>query len=311
MSKRERDLLQCKNGEMVAHVDADVLLYSCAFAAQKTQWSHPEYKLGHWEDKKSANAWCTANSEDKLLLVSVVIPEPVSHAVRAYNMTLAKVLKTCTADRGITYLTGNKNFRLDVDPDYKANRKLVAKPYHYWSLKEHILKQPETIHVHGMEADDALGIAQCASHKKLGSSQWSVICTIDKDLDMIRGMHYNWNKDTLYYQAGGDADRCFYRQLIMGDPTDNIKGIPKMGQVSAEAALPDSMSEPYSMYFVVRSMYYEYWARVNEVNKTSLSRATVIKLADDDLYKNAQLLWIMRDPRERWAPPTKPEVTLL
>jgi len=308
MSKR--DLLQWKVGEKVAQVDADVLLYSCAFAAQKTQWAHPEFKLGTFDSKKELNDWCAVHNHDTTLARGTVIPEPFSHAKRAYDMTLAKVLKSSEADRSITYLTGKKNFRLDVCPDYKANRKHVAKPHHYAQLREHIEAQPNTIVVNGMEADDAMGIAQYSSHAKTGSSQWSVICTIDKDLDMIKGMHYNWGKDDLYYQAGGDADLFFYRQLITGDATDNIKGIPKKGKVSAEAALP-SVLPVHEMYELVRGMYYDWWYKESAQTPPILPRATLTRLSNEDLNKNAQLLWIMRHPTKHWEPPTKPKVTPL
>jgi hypothetical protein len=305
MSDKSRNLLKWKAGEVVAQVDADVLLYSCAFAAQKTVWTHPDFKLGEFEGKKQLNDWCISEGIDPAYAVSTVVPEPFSHAKRAYTMTLDKVVRQAKADRAITYLTGKHNFRHDIAPDYKAHRKLVAKPYHYAKLKEHILAQPTTILVHGMEADDALGIAQIANHKATESSQWSVICTIDKDLDMIRGLHYNWNKDDLYYQAGGDAERCFYRQLITGDATDNIKGIPKKGKVSAEAALPDSMSDPWYMYSIVQNMYFEY---ENKIDNGRSSLAAVVARANLNLHKNAHLLWILRDPKEHWKKPTKPEV---
>ena len=308
MSKR--DLLKWKSGEMVAQVDADVLLYSCSFAAQKTQWYCPNSAgvLAPFAGNKTElNAWCATYGYDKTLAEAVIIPEPFAHAKRAYDMTLAKIVKESKADRYITYLTGKKNFRLDVCPDYKANRKHVAKPHHYAQLKEYIQSRACTIVVNGMEADDAMGIAQFANHKALNSSQWSVICTIDKDLDMIRGMHYNWNKDDLYYQAGGDAEVCFYRQLIMGDPTDNIKGIPKKGKKAAEKVIDGSSSDPYRMYEQVRSMYFDY----HNARTPKRGIKEVCEIADADLNKNAQLLWIMRHPTEHWTPPTKPEVVPL
>lgn len=312
MSKR--DLLKWKSGEMVAQVDADVLLYSCAFAAQKTEWYYPSTPpMIPFSSKKKLNDWCDMHGHDKTLAIANVIPEPFSHAKRAYDMTLAKIVKEAKADRYITYLTGSKNFRLDVCPDYKANRKHVAKPHHYAQLKEYIQSKACTIIVNGMEADDALGIAQFANHKALNSSQWSVICTIDKDLDMIRGMHYNWNTNNLYYQAGGDAEVCFYRQLIMGDPTDNIKGIPKKGKVAAEKVIDGSSSDPYRMYKQVRNMYFDYHNTLLSAAFTSTtpSIGEVMKVADADLNKNAQLLWIMRHPTEHWTPPTNPEVVPL
>jgi hypothetical protein len=303
MSAKERELLTWHKGEKVVHVDADVMLYSCAFAAQKTTWKHPEFKEGEFKDKKQLNDWCLFHGHDKSLAVGTIVAEPFSHAARAAKMLENKIIKTCGADRSILYVSGNHNFRHDLTPDYKANRRLVVKPIHYAEMKKHLLQRPNSIHVHGMEADDALGIAQLSNIKELDSTQWSVIATIDKDLDMIRGQHYNWQKDKLYYQAGGDADLCFYRQLIMGDSTDNIKGIPKKGKVAAEKMLPDGMGTPVLMYRVVRAAYFHHHHQ-KEINEHKLSWE-IADIADEDLNLNAQLLWIMREPKQHWTPPEK------
>jgi 5'-3' exonuclease, N-terminal resolvase-like domain len=308
MSKR--DLLQWRAGERVAQIDADVMMYSCAFAAQKSYWNHPEFKLGSFEGKRMMNDWCEANGHNKLDGVEDVVSEPFHHAKRAFDMMHKKIVKDSEADRAILYISGDRNFRFEVAPDYKANRKHVAKPFHYARLKEHIVSQPNCIVVNGMEADDALGIAQVANHNKCGSSQWSVICTIDKDLDMIRGMHYNWQKNDLYFQAGADADRCFYRQLCMGDATDNIKGIPKVGKVKAAAIVPDTVTHAWSMYLMVRDAYRHHVAAEAANAGKVIGTGNRNERADKLLEHNAHLLWIMRDARTHWKPPTKPEITV-
>ena len=71
--------------------------------------------------------------------------------------------------------------------------------------------------VEGEEADDQLSI-RCAL-------KGDTIATIDKDLNNTAGWHYNWQKDDLYCVGKIEADRNFYRQLLVGDSTDNIPGL--------------------------------------------------------------------------------------
>ena len=302
-----RELLTWVKGERVGQVDADVMLYACCHAAQRVEWSHPDTTIfSPFENKTAFNKWCKENGKDASLATSVVIAEPFHNAKRSFKMMAEKIKKESSADRIILYLSGSRNYRFDVYPEYKANRAAAPKPYHYARLKEYILTLPNTVLVHGMEADDAMGIAQYSNHAMTGSRQWSVVCTIDKDLNMIAGQHYNWNKSDggLYYQADEDCNRFFYRQLIMGDATDNIKGIPKMGAVAASKAIPDEMTNVDEMYTVVRNMYFNYH---NKMEKNLLvSREDVLKDSDADLNLNAQLLWILRHPKTRWEPSVKP-----
>lgn len=105
---------------------------------------------------------------------------------------------------------------------------------------------------------------------------------------MIRGWHYNWQKDEKYYIGGDDADLFFYRQLITGDATDNIKGIPKKGKKAAEEALTSAMTAR-GMYTTVHLMYQDYYIDPVEAQKM--------------LQLNADLLWIQRESNVLWTPP--------
>jgi 5'-3' exonuclease len=141
------------------------------------------------------------------------------------------------------------------------------------------------------EADDMMGYMQ---YNALNRGELTCIATIDKDLDMIPGAHFNFHRKQFYYVEHDDADRFFYYQLITGDSTDNIGGIPKMGPKKAEAFRQawqkDSVSVGY-MYNQVRELY------ENEYGPQ----------ADDVLLENARLLWIRRKPDEMWRPPTNDE----
>ncbi len=58
--------------------------------------------------------------------------------------------------------------------------------------------------------------------------------SIDKDLDMIRGWHYNFIKDKKYFIDDQQAIKHFYTQILTGDRVDNIIGLRGIGPKKAE-----------------------------------------------------------------------------
>jgi DNA polymerase-1 len=68
-----------------------------------------------------------------------------------------------------------------------------------------------------------------------------IVCSIDKDLKCIPGKHYLMHKEIMIDVSEAEAMRHYYEQLLKGDPTDNIPGVPRVGEVKAGKIL-----EPYS-----------------------------------------------------------------
>ena len=175
------------------------------------------------------------------------------------------------------YLTGKKNFRNDVaiTAPYKGNRK-AAKPKHYQVLRDYMQKAWGFIMIEDQEADDAIGIA--AYEHQVGEY---CICSIDKDLDMLRGDHFNFVKNEFYFIEEEQGIKNFYKQLLMGDRVDNIIGIKGIGTVKAERLLKECKNEQ-EMYLTVLEAY---------------------KGDDKRVLENGQLLWIRREPNQMWQPP--------
>ena len=173
------------------------------------------------------------------------------------------------------FLTGSGNFRKDIakTQPYKGNRK-QPKPKHYEALRKHLVKMGCVV-VEGQEADDAIGIAAYMTDPE----DYTIITT-DKDLNMLRGKHYNFVKKEFNYVTEEQAMRFFYTQLLTGDRTDNIQGIPGIGPKKAEKMLKDAVTEE-EMYNVAKLGY-----------------------ADDVvLLENARLLWLRREPLQLWTSP--------
>lgn len=175
------------------------------------------------------------------------------------------------------FLTGKTNFRTDVavTAPYKGNRK-SAKPKHYQALRDYMENKWGFSMSEGQEADDAIGIEAYSL-----DPESYCICSIDKDLDMLRGKHYNFVKDTFYTITEEEALFNFYKQILTGDRVDNIIGLKGIGDVKAKRILKECNNEN-EMYLAILKAYEGNEQRVLE---------------------NAQLLWIRREPNQIWQPP--------
>lgn len=114
------------------------------------------------------------------------------------------------------YLTGKNNFRYQIYPAYKANRKDVPRPKYYSAVREYLIDEWGAIVVNNMEADDAIGLEH---------SDDTVICSVDKDLKTIPGYFYHLNTNNLEYIDEEQAIQNYLIQLLIGDPIDNIPGL--------------------------------------------------------------------------------------
>lgn len=127
------------------------------------------------------------------------------------------------------------NFRKDIYPDYKGNRKSKRKPIAYKQLKRWIEEQWTTYQRPGLEGDDVLGIL--ATHPTLIGGQ-KIIVSIDKDMKTVPGYCWNPEKDEQpVYISGEDADRHHLYQTLTGDTTDGYPGLPGYGPVKAQKLL--------------------------------------------------------------------------
>ena len=86
------------------------------------------------------------------------------------------------------FITDPKNWRKDILPSYKSNRKETRKPMTLNALRQYLLDEMSAVMVEGMEADDLLGITST-------NEPDCVIVSEDKDLATIPGKLFNPAKD--------------------------------------------------------------------------------------------------------------------
>lgn len=95
--------------------------------------------------------------------------------------------------------------------------------------------------VSGLEADDLLSLwAQDCTFKGIEH----VVCSPDKDMKQIPGQHFNYSKNLSFNISEDEAEQFRNMQLLMGDPGDNVLGIPGMGEVKSRAYLRDNQDDP-------------------------------------------------------------------
>jgi hypothetical protein len=160
--------------------------------------------------------------------------EPVENALYLVKKQMESIMEDCdlTEFDVKVFLSGGKNFRYDVAKTrpYKGNRDKAHRPTHEEAIRDYIRSKWDTVVTDGIEADDGMGKAQLPNGE-------TCIITIDKDLDMIPGLHYNF-KDEVHYETTPEQGwRIFCKQLLTGDSTDNIPGLPKIGAKKAEDIL--------------------------------------------------------------------------
>jgi 5'-3' exonuclease, N-terminal resolvase-like domain len=195
------------------------------------------------------------------------------------------------------YIGGSDNFRYKIYPEYKANR-TKEKPHYLEACREMLVTQYKATVVNGAETDDALGIAQT---KYDGNSR---ICSLDKDLLQVPGYHFNWVTGVMRHISPLDGLRAFYKQIILGDRTDNIPGYD--GKLRSECPKfigklqepIDEMTDEVDMYEYVCDVYANY-----EIEQEMPGEFVTWEWHHDKLHRNAQLLYILKEEDKFWQPP--------
>jgi hypothetical protein len=238
-------------------IDGDVICYRAAFASEKTKYlahfcdennrmagsvraddhyylefddmASAKDRIKYFADKQSSRkhvaTWSrkeVAPVEQALLIADVMIKD-IKERYAAEN-------PTC-----FVYLSGVGNFRYSIATraSYKSGR--GPAPSHLKAVREHLINSQTAVVSAGEEADDLLGIA-------MTEFPGAVCCSIDKDLLQLPGRHYNFVSKEEVTVTKKEAVLNLYRQVISGDPTDNIPGLVGYGEVKARKALEDCKS---------------------------------------------------------------------
>ena len=200
MSKRE------------ALIDADILAYQAASVAEKpVDWGDGLWTLHSFEHE----------------------------AQEHFDSMVNNIMEKTGAEDVTLVWSGSTNWRMDVYPEYKSNRKATRKPLVLKAIREWASNKYFSVSSSNLEGDDVIGML--ATDPKLSGKY--VICTIDKDMKTIPGSHYNFGSDEFFEINNHEADKWHMFQTLTGDATDGYPGCPGIGKVKAEKILNDAINE--------------------------------------------------------------------
>lgn len=135
--------------------------------------------------------------------------------------------------------------QLALTTPYKGARK--EKPEWFVTLspiiKAFLTKKYGFQTVNGIEVDDA--ISMIASTFVATNDQSIVISSKDKDMLQIPGEHYNYSNKTWTTVSKDEAELNIWKQVLKGDTSDSVQGIPGMGEVSASKLLAEETPDKY------------------------------------------------------------------
>ncbi|MDJ0764871.1 MAG: hypothetical protein QNJ97_17955 [Myxococcota bacterium] len=281
---------------MVVHFDADLLVYRAGFAAEKTHYEillpadDGEEDVVPQPSHAKVKAWLEEHNPAEYTVEKRRVPEPVQNAL--YNVdsiistTLGKLGET--EDDLILYLSGPTNFRNSVATilPYKGNRDPDHKPVHGKAIKEHMHANYRVSTSVNEEADDLIAYSH---YRMFCEDPWSsVLVSSDKDLRMVPGLHYDFSKDEAFFISEKLGKFNFRKQLLSGDPTDNIPGIKNIGPKRAHTYLEQAGSPR------------EQWDLIVEYYKRDYGDQWY-----ESLVEVGRLLWMRRRPHEWWLPPKR------
>jgi DNA polymerase-1 len=252
-------------------IDADVVAYQAAAVCEKAV----EFEPGYW-------TWSVSWDE----------------VLDTFDAKVAEMMDTLGADAFKLCVTDSEeNFRLNVHPDYKGNRKSIKKPLILKPFKQYLIDERGAYFRPRLEGDDCMGIL--ATHPKLIKGE-KVIVSIDKDMKTIPGPHIRWGAEEqetgIVEISKQEADYWFLYQTLTGDTTDGYKGCPKVGPVAAAAILgtPEEASE-YDDFIEAKwpavVAAYEKAKQTEDDAIIQARCARILRASDYDYQNKRPILW--------------------
>ena len=231
-------------------IDCDFVVYKCCAAAES------EIDFG-----------------DDVILVTSTFKDAYSCVKRELNRIANKF---GSFDEMILFFSDSKNFRKNIQADYKGHRNR-KKPCGYRRVINKLTEEYSVIKMPTLEADDAMGIY---ATKNPGN----IIVSPDKDMKQIPGMLWNFEESTLIKPEEGAKWHLI--QAMAGDNTDGYAGVPGIGVKRATSLFEE---KGYSWKTVVDA--FKEKGLSEEVALTNARLARILTTEDYDDEKMEPIPW--------------------
>jgi len=212
--------------------------------------------------------------------------EPLDVAIKRADELMYRIVNDVGAEEYRVYLSSGENFRHQLEPSYKSNRKDKRRPEYLDAVREFLLEEWKASLCIGYEPDDALSI----DSRELDNA---VICSIDKDLLQVPGLHYNFVKSEFIEIDEDTANRNFWYQMLVGDSSDGIKGAEGIGPVKASRILSsaspnDSYESTVLSYYSEPSVFHRTKVLLRLLRTTDELKAIEATISESERQKSSE-----------------------
>lgn len=212
-------------------IDGDVLCYLACYE---------RYRGVHAD----ANAFNENDAVKNAVMVGETDVKFMEQAWENFQKELTALQELTFSEHFLMSVKGPNNFRDILYPDYKKQRKPNVKesaiaPF-VQGVRDLAVITGLAIPSDGRETDDYLRIWR---NETVAAGDDCIISSIDKDLLIIPGVHFNIKKREFTEVTQVEAWRNLYEQILKGDSTDNIPGLPGIGPVKAKSLLAGCKTE--------------------------------------------------------------------
>lgn len=226
----------------IAAIDGDMVVYRAGFA------SETEIK---WED----DIWTLQSSEPEM---KVIVDDMIEYAVDQTK-----------ADDYLMVFSDKRNFRYNIFPEYKANRKGKRKPLGLKAITDWAFETHNGVRKNNLEADDVIGMLCCSNDNYVAVSG-------DKDFGTLNCEWFNFLKQETSHTTQEEADYNHLAQAMSGDSVDGFSGAKGIGAVTAMKLLDKHGAT---------------WSTVVDAYESKGQ-------TEEDALLNARLSYILRSPKE-------------
>ena len=252
-------------------IDADLVIFrQCAAVERDIKWSSVT------GDETDANTHTLVSD--------------AGEAFGGVERAIKRLTDKFETDDVLMCISAGRNFRYDVDPTYKQNRKDSRKPVAYMEVLKRAEDTWPSFKFDGLEADDVMGIFATRDAN-------TIICSADKDMKTIPCTLYDGKAVQKINRSV--ADTWFFYQVLVGDTADGYPGLPGCGPKKADAIIKQALGTKTG------TLEENLWAGV-------VAAYEARDLTAEDALKQARMARILRNSdwdavkKEPilWSPPT-------
>lgn len=184
----------------------------------------------------------------------------VSLVEQSCDSIVEAILKNTGATHYLGTFSSSENFRHReyLVAKYKGNRPPKPEWVREWEMviKNHLVNKWGFIIPEDLEADDVV-----ASLSFWNDGNTYIICSPDKDMKQCPGSHFNYSDLSTASVIEVDnktAQKNFWTQMLTGDTTDNIKGVPGVGPAKVQK-LFEGIDNEIDYYMAVHEAFKTYY----------------------------------------------------